>query len=157
MVRFTNKIYKLRWDPSKRMTPDEAHRHEWFAAAGASTGSATSPAQSGPSGPSISSSTNNLKCQQQQQHQTDDSDGIFSASSASSTGSGLPAAGSGVDRTSMYQVFKGSSSKTKQPAPPPADEMDNDEAASHKRRIDPVGDACNSNPAAASEESPSIL
>lgn len=147
----------LEWDPSKRMTPDEAHRHEWFAAAGAPTGSATSPAQSGPG---ISSSTNNLKCQQQQ-HQTDDSDGIFSASSASSTGSGLPAAGSGMDRSSMYQVFKGTSSKTKNPPsappPPPADEMDNDEAASHKRRIDP-GDVGNSNPApAAPEESPSIL
>ena len=131
-----------RWDPSKRMTPEEAHRHEWFAAAAAQTAASPGSANAGPTAAATQQ-------QQQQVHPSptnkcpeDYSDGIFSASSSSSTGSGLPSATatSTVDRSAMYQVFKGTKNKTPSSNPAPDEqkqEADDDSAmASQQRRSD---------------------
>lgn len=121
--------FVCRWDPNKRMTPEEAHRHEWFTAAAAAP--TCSPAASTTTQvQSPSSSMNVMKC-----HPADDSsDGIFSASSASSTGSGLPTASTGNngDRSTMYQIFK---SKNKATATM-VDQQQVGEPSQQQRRID---------------------
>lgn len=84
----------LEWDPNKRMTPDEAHRHEWFAGAAATSSSgapaAAASAEEAPAGQN--------KC-------SEDSEGVFSASSTGSTSSVQPQQ-NGADRSIMYQIFK---------------------------------------------------
>ena len=97
-----------RWDPSKRMNPDEAYRHEWFTG-GSSPVTATAPCQE--QSP-LSSTSNASKC-------VDDSDGIFSASSStSSAGSAGPTTNqqqqqqqvgtsNGAEKLTKYQVYKG--------------------------------------------------
>lgn len=98
-----------RWDPSKRMNPDEAYRHEWFTG-GSSPVTANVQMQS-PLSSSTATTTKAKKCS----GGIEESDGIFSGSSTSSAGSG-PSINSqqqqqlgsnGAEKLTKYQVYKG--------------------------------------------------
>ena len=109
--RFNHYYYFQRWDPNRRMTPDEAHRHEWFA--GAATSATTSSGTVPPT-----SSTGAEEASGGQKCCAEDSEGVFSASSTGSTSSGQPQTqqqqngGGAADRSIMYQIFKSKKSST---------------------------------------------
>ena len=98
-----------RWDPSKRMNPDEAYRHEWFTG-GSSPVTANAQMQSPLSS---ATTTNAAKCGGS--GGMEESDGIFSGSSTSSAGSGPSVqsqqqqqlGSNGAEKLTKYQVYKG--------------------------------------------------
>lgn len=99
------------------MTPDEAHRHEWFAGAAASSSTAA------PAPPASAEETvGQNKC-------SEDSEGVFSASSTGSTSSVQPQMQQNGDRSIMYQIFKSkkSSSQSQQDQPDEASQQDGEQ------------------------------
>lgn len=103
------------------MTPDEAHRHEWFAGAAAAAAAAAASATTTTNGqPSADeASGGGQKC-------SEDSEGVFSASSTGSTGSGQPQQqlSNGADRSIMYQIFKSKKNSQQSQQPDEASQQD---------------------------------
>lgn len=102
------------------MTPDEAHRHEWFA------GAATNIPPTTPSTAPAPAPTVTVEEASAAQKSSEESEGVFSASSTSSTMSNSQPqqTSNGTDRSIMYQIFK-----SKKSGQQPAHQKQPDEAS----------------------------